>query len=134
MAKLSINKASKEWGVSRKTLQEAIKSGDLHTESGARNAKNIDTVDLLRIYGEPRTSEDTSHNIGLVMSKKQVNSSEDMIERLISTLEKDKEYLKDENERYRKESIADKEKIEALESEIRAFSSAGFFKRLSYKR
>ena len=39
-----------------------------------------------------------------------------------------------EVEHYRDESIKDKEKIEALESEIRAFSSAGFFKRLSYKR
>ncbi len=64
MAKLSISQAAKEWGVSRKTIQDLVKSGDLLTETGARNSKNVDTIDLLRILGEPKTGEKTGHLIG----------------------------------------------------------------------
>lgn len=49
MSLITITEASKEFGISRTTLYERIKSGEL-----SRNAdKLIDTSDLLRVFGEP---------------------------------------------------------------------------------
>ena len=94
MAKLSISKAAKEWGISRKTIQDAVKSGDLHTESGERNSKNVDTTDLLRVFGEPRTGHNTGENIGQYVSKNSSNQviRNDMVDKLIA-------HLEDENKR-----------------------------------
>jgi predicted RNase H-like nuclease (RuvC/YqgF family) len=97
MAKLSISKAAKEWGISRKSIQDAVKSGDLHTESGSRNSKNVDTVDLLRIFGEPRTGHKTGQSIGedvLESRSKQVNNS--MTDKLIMHLEEQSKRLESE--------------------------------------
>lgn len=95
MAKLSISKAAKEWGISRKTVQEAVKSGDLNTESGARNSKNVDTVDLLRIFGEPRTGHKSGETIGLGSSKvRSIHDGNDMTHKLISYLEVENNELK----------------------------------------
>ena len=138
MARLSINEASKEWKIARTTLQKKIKSGEITTTSTTsadtsypKNTKFVDTSDLIRVFGEP-------HGVVESMLKDKVihdeTTADTMTERFISSLEKQIEHLKNEVEHYRDESIKDKEKIEALESEIRAFSSAGFFKRLSYKR
>ena len=90
MAKLSISKAAKEWGISRKTVQDAVKSGDLYTESGERNSKNVDTVDLLRLFGEPRTGHNTGENIGQDVLKS--SSNQVILDKLIANLE-------DENKR-----------------------------------
>jgi hypothetical protein len=94
MAKLSISKASKEWGLARKTVQDAVKSGELKTELGARNSKNVDTADLLRLFGEPKTGQNSGKAIGEVMysgGDNQVN----MTNKLISQLEAENASLKE---------------------------------------
>ncbi len=60
MSRLSINQAAKEFGVSRERVRKAIKSNDLTTETGARNAQTLDVVDLIRIFGEPFNRSKTS--------------------------------------------------------------------------
>ena len=119
MAKLSISKASKEWGISRKTVQEAVKSGQLQVKSGARNAKNVDTTDLLRVFGEPKSGRD----IGLAMSNsesKQVRSGAE--DRFIAFLEVENKELKTKNREevsFLQELIQRQEmKIKNLEEEL----------------
>ena len=60
MSRLSINQAAKEFGVSRERIRKAIKSNDLTSQTGARNAQTIDVVDLIRVFGEPSNQSKTS--------------------------------------------------------------------------
>lgn len=59
MSRLSINQAAKEFGVSRERIRKAIKSNDLTSQTGARNAQTLDVVDLIRIFGEPSNQSKT---------------------------------------------------------------------------
>ena len=49
MARVSISEAARLTGKSRTTLHRLIKAGDLSTCSGERNAKMVDTSELLRV-------------------------------------------------------------------------------------
>jgi len=115
MAKLSISKASKEWGVSRKTIQDAVKSGQIQVESGSRNSKNVDTSDLLRIFGEPKSGGD----IGVIRSDTVEMTTES---RFIGFLEAEIKELKEvSKEKYSfLQGIIKKQetKIEDLEEEL----------------
>jgi len=51
MAKISISEAARLTGKSRTTLHRLIKTGELSTCSGERNAKMLDTSELLRVFG-----------------------------------------------------------------------------------
>ena len=51
MAKVSISEAARLTGKSRTTLHRLIKTGELSTCHGERNAKMIDTSELLRVFG-----------------------------------------------------------------------------------
>lgn len=51
MARVSISEAARLTGKSRTTLHRLIKAGDLSTCSGERNAKMVDTSELLRVFG-----------------------------------------------------------------------------------
>ncbi len=51
MARVSISEAARLTGKSRTTLHRLIKAGYLSTCSGERNAKMVDTSELLRVFG-----------------------------------------------------------------------------------
>jgi hypothetical protein len=51
MAKVSISEAARLTGKSRTTLHRLIKAGELSTCRGERNAKMLDTSELLRVFG-----------------------------------------------------------------------------------
>jgi len=119
MAKLSISKAAKEWGVSRKTIQDLVKSGDLLTETGERNSKNVDIVDLLRVLGEPKTGEQTGHLIGQdVLESRSIHVDNTMTEKLISNLEEQKKDLQSEVEFLRDMVEKQNAQNEKLQDEI----------------
>jgi len=52
MAKVSISEAARLTGKSRTTLHRLIKTGELSTCSGVRNAKMIDISELIRVFGD----------------------------------------------------------------------------------
>lgn len=52
MAKVSISEAARLTGKSRTTLHRLIKTGELSTCSGVRNAKMVDISELIRVFGE----------------------------------------------------------------------------------
>lgn len=51
MAKVSISEAARLTGKSRTTLHRLIKTGELSTCHGARNARMVDVSELLRVFG-----------------------------------------------------------------------------------
>ena len=51
MAKVSISEAARLTGKSRTTLHRLIKTGELSTCHGERNARMVDTSELLRVFG-----------------------------------------------------------------------------------
>ena len=51
MAKVSISEAARLTGKSRTTLHRLIKAGELSTCRGERNAKMLETSELLRVFG-----------------------------------------------------------------------------------
>lgn len=59
MAKISISEAARLTGKSRTTLHRLIKTGELSTCHGARNARMVDVSELIRVFGplEHRASE-----------------------------------------------------------------------------
>ncbi|MCH4698608.1 helix-turn-helix domain-containing protein [Streptococcus suis] len=52
MAKVSISEAARLTGKSRTTLHRLIKTGELSTCSGVRNAKMVDISELIRVFGD----------------------------------------------------------------------------------
>lgn len=65
MAKVSISEAARLTGKSRTTLHKLIKTGELSTCHGARNARMVDVSELIRVLGplEYRPSEQVSTQI-----------------------------------------------------------------------
>lgn len=65
MAKVSISEAARLTGKSRTTLHRLIKTGELSTCHGARNARMVDVSELIRVFGslEYRPSEQTAAQV-----------------------------------------------------------------------
>lgn len=69
MARISISEAARLTGKSRTTLHRLIKTGELSTCHGARNARMVDVSELIRVFGpiehrpsEQVTSQDSEHS------------------------------------------------------------------------
>lgn len=65
MAKVSISEAARLTGKSRTTLHRLIKTGELSTCYGERNARMVDVSELLRVFGtlEQRPAEQVSGQV-----------------------------------------------------------------------
>lgn len=84
MARVSISEAARLTGKSRTTLHRLIKAGDLSTCSGERNAKMVDTSELLRVFG-PFEQLKGEHHSGQV-SEQRDTASADQSEQVIRHL------------------------------------------------
>ena len=92
MAKISISEAARLTGKSRTTLHRLIKTGELSTCYGDRNARMVDISELIRVFGtlEQRPVEQVSG---------QVNEQTDtgvsaQSEQVIAQLRQEVEHLK----------------------------------------
>ena len=91
MARVSISEAARLTGKSRTTLHRLIKAGDLSTCSGERNAKMVDTLELLRVFG-PFEQPKGEHHSGQV-SEQRDTASADQSEQVIRHLKQEIEHL-----------------------------------------
>ncbi|MGR4233131.1 helix-turn-helix domain-containing protein, partial [Klebsiella pneumoniae] len=91
MARVSISEAARLTGKSRTTLHRLIKAGDLSTCSGERNAKMVDTSELLRVFG-PFEQLKGEHHSGQV-SEQRDTASADQCEQVIRHLKQEIEHL-----------------------------------------
>ena len=69
MARVSISEAARLTGKSRTTLHRLIKTGELSTCNGERNAKMVDTSELLRVFG-PFEQPKGEHHSGQVSEQR----------------------------------------------------------------
>ncbi|HDC4538391.1 TPA: helix-turn-helix domain-containing protein [Enterobacter asburiae] len=92
MAKVSISEAARLTGKSRTTLHRLIKTGELSTCHGARNARMVDVSELIRVFGplEHRTSEQVVAQV----SEHYDTGASAQSEQVISQLRQEVEHLK----------------------------------------
>ena len=57
--KVSVTKAAKEWGISRTTIYQKVNDGQLSRAAD----KKIDTVEMLRVFGEPASNKYTEQSL-----------------------------------------------------------------------
>ena len=91
MARVSISEAARLTGKSRTTLHRLIKAGDLSTCSGERNAKMVDTSELLRVFG-PFQQPKGEHHSGQVAEQRDTAFA-DQSEQVIRHLKQEIEHL-----------------------------------------
>lgn len=92
MAKVSISEAARLTGKSRTTLHRLIKTGELSTCYGERNARMVDVSELLRVFGtlEQRPAEQVS---GQVNEQTETGVSAQS-EQVVAQLRQEVEHLK----------------------------------------
>ena len=69
--KISVTKAAKEWGVSRTTIYQKVSDGELSRSSD----KKIDTLEMIRVFGEPISKKRTERSADTVQSTPLNNQS-----------------------------------------------------------
>lgn len=88
MAKVSISEAARLTGKSRTTLHRLIKTGELSICSGERNAKLVDTSELLRVFGHLSLSS------GEQVTEQRVTDNSEGREQVIQSLKQEIEHLR----------------------------------------
>lgn len=109
--KISVTKAAKQWGVSRTTIYQKINEGELSRTSD----KQIDTSEMIRVFGEPaakkRTEQTMNTNNGTSSNSQNVQDCIGLEHQL--ALEKLK------NEHLAQQVHAQKQLIENYQEQIR---------------
>ena len=92
MAKVSISEAARLTGKSRTTLHRLIKTGELSTCAGVRNAKMIDISELIRVFGDISLTavEQPEEQV----SEQRVTVTDTANERLVHSLKQEVEHLR----------------------------------------
>lgn len=82
MSRISINKASIDFGISRNTLYKHIKQGKLTKDSDGK----LDTSDLVRLYGSHVANEQisTSVNNGFSQTNEQLKQENEQLKQLLA--------------------------------------------------
>ena len=92
MAKVSISEAARLTGKSRTTLHRLIKTGDLSTCAGARNAKMVDISELIRVFGD--ISKPVQEQPFEQVPKQHVTVPPAPSEQMVSSLKQEVEHLR----------------------------------------
>lgn len=92
MAKVSISEAARLTGKSRTTLHRLIKTGELSTCNGERNARMLDISELLRVFGSLEGSK--SVHVAEQVGEHGVTASEAENEQVIRSLKQEIEHLR----------------------------------------
>jgi hypothetical protein len=105
MAKLSISKAAKKWGISRTSVQAAIKQGKLTAVQESATLKSIDTSDMLRVFGEPKNMTSAANNQVELVNEVQVGAQVELAKKdlKIEFLERENELLRDQVKIYQEQ-------------------------------
>jgi len=92
MAKVSISEAARLTGKSRTTLHRLIKTGELSTCSGVRNAKMVDISELIRVFGE--ISKPVNKQPFEQVSEQRVTGHSELNEQVVNSLKQEVEHLR----------------------------------------
>ena len=117
MARISINKASQDFNISRNTLYKHIKQGKITKDSNGK----LDTIDLVRLYGTHVSTQQESTRVDTENDQLKINNEQlllqqiDQLQHQVKLLEKQLEYVK-ANETWLKQQL-DQKLIEHKSSE-----------------
>ena len=113
MALITLADASRQWSVSRSTLNRYLKKGQLSAIKEGRHRK-IDTSEMLRVFGEAKGSGDTSdtvaggteghteaHSEALDLLRNQVKQLEQQLEKAQDSEGELRELLKREQDNFK---------------------------------
>ncbi|HCM9195926.1 helix-turn-helix domain-containing protein [Klebsiella aerogenes] len=92
MAKISISEAARLTGKSRTTLHRLIKTGELSTCRGARNAKLVDVSELIRVFGP--LAHRPSEQVSIHVTEHSDTGVSEQNEQVIAQLRQEVEHLK----------------------------------------
>lgn len=92
MAKVSISEAARLTGKSRTTLHRLIKTGELSTCHGARNARMVDVSELIRVFGP--LGHRASEQVNAQVSEQSGTGVSAQNEQIIAQLKQEVEHLK----------------------------------------
>lgn len=117
MARISINKASQDFNISRNTLYKHIKQGKITKDANGK----LDTIDLVRLYGTHVSTQQESTTVDTKNDQVKINNEQlllqqiDQLQHQVELLEKQLEYVK-ANETWLKQQL-DQKLIEHKSSE-----------------
>ena len=102
---LTIGKAAKKWGVSRQTLYNKMKEGEISFSVDSNGTKQIDTSELVRVIGEPdrqkRSKEvatkEPNESIVERLLRQQLEDAKRQLERSESRIDKLEEAMKEKD-------------------------------------
>ncbi|MCQ5473235.1 DNA-binding protein [Pantoea brenneri] len=92
MAKVSISEAARLTGKSRTTLHRLIKTGDLSTCAGVRNAKMVDISELIRVFGD--ISKPVQEQPFEQVPEQRATVTAALSEQMVSSLKQEVEHLR----------------------------------------
>ena len=92
MTKVSISEAARLTGKSRTTLHRLIKTGELSTCHGARNARMVDVSELIRVFGP--LAHRASEQVSVQVSEHSDTAFSVQSEQVIAKLRLEVEHLK----------------------------------------
>lgn len=107
---ISVTKAAKEWSVSRTTIYQKVKNGELSRTAD----KKIDTAEMLRVFGEPVTKKRTEQSLD---TTKNAHSNSQNVQNC-TALEHQLELEKLKNEHLRQQVSDQKQLIEKYQQQI----------------
>ena len=108
--KVSVTKAAKEWGISRTTIYQKVNDGQLSRAAD----KKIDTVEMLRVFGEPASNKYTEQSLD-GLNNTRLNSQ---TVQSCTVLEHQLELEKLKNEHLRQQVSDQKQLIENYQQQI----------------
>lgn len=109
MARISINKASQDFNISRNTLYKHIKQGKITKDANGK----LDTIDLVRLYGTHVSTQQESTTVDTKNDQVKINNEQlllqqiDQLKHRVELLEKQLEYVK-ANETWLKQQLDQK--------------------------
>ena len=111
---ISVTEAAKQWGVSRTTIYQKINEGELSRTAD----KQIDTSEMIRVFGEPTSKKRTEQTVNTSNSA----SSNSQNVQDFTALEHQLALEKLKNEHLEQQVFAQKQLIENYQEQIRQFN------------
>lgn len=109
---LTIGKAAKEWGVSRQTIYNKIKEGEISYSKDDKGTRQIDSSELARVFGSPKESNKAATS---------TPNSDPMVDLLREQLEKTEKRLERVEESLQEKDRALIELMETVQANMQLF-------------
>lgn len=112
---LQIRKAAREWGVSRQTLYNKMREGDISYTKDERGNRQIDSSEMVRVFGQPKPPKDSE------APARTVSQDSQMVDFLREQLEKTEKRLERVEESLQEKDRALIDLMETVQANMKLF-------------